>query len=46
MAGTPAVMLATYGKGRVLVSPPHPEETQPRLDDVVLAYLRWAGGML
>lgn len=46
MAGTPAVMLTTYGKGRVLVSPPHPEETQPRLDDVVLAYLRWAGGML
>ena len=45
MAGSPALLWATYGagQGRVLVSPPHPEETLPRLDDVVEAYVRWAG---
>ena len=28
--------------GRVLLSTPHPEETVPRLDDMVTAYLLWA----
>ena len=43
MVGTPALIWGTFGAGRVLISPPHPEETVPRLDDVVLAYTLWAG---
>jgi glutamine amidotransferase-like uncharacterized protein len=46
MAGTPSLLHAAYGKGRVLVSSPHPEETVPRLDDVVAAYVLWAGGAI
>jgi glutamine amidotransferase-like uncharacterized protein len=48
MVGTTALAWSTYGsgKGRVLISPPHPEETQPRLDDVVKAYVLWAGGAI
>ena len=46
MLGAPAVLFSTHGAGRVLVSPPHPEETTPRRDDVVLAYTLWAGRAL
>ena len=44
MVGTPALMWTTYGAnaGRVLISPPHPEETVPRFDDVCEAYILWA----
>jgi hypothetical protein len=45
MLGAPGLVWATYGGaagGRVLVSPPHPEETVPRLDDVIEAYVLWA----
>ena len=45
MVGTTGLAFSTYGagQGRVLVSPPHPEETIPRLDDVIAAYVLWAG---
>jgi hypothetical protein len=43
MVGTPAMFKTTYGAGRVLISPPHPEETMPRLDDVLRAYTLWVG---
>ena len=45
MAGTPSLLHTTYGAGagRVLISAPHPEETVPRLDDIVKAYVLWAG---
>ena len=46
MVGAPALLLASHGSGRVLLSPPHPEETVPRLDDVVEAYVLWASGAL
>ena len=46
MVGAPAVLFGEYGGGRVLLSPPHPEETTPRRDDVVLAYTLWAGRAL
>jgi hypothetical protein len=42
MVNTPALLTTTYGSGRVLISSPHPEETIPRLDDIVEAYLLWA----
>jgi putative intracellular protease/amidase len=45
MVGTTGLAFSTYGagKGRVLISPPHPEETVPRLNDVIAAYVLWAG---
>jgi hypothetical protein len=48
MVGAPALFHATFGagKGRVLISPPHPEETVPRLDDIVEGYILWAGGAI
>lgn len=46
MVGTPSLLHTAYGKGRVLVSSPHPEETVPRLDDIVAAYVLWAGGAI
>ena len=48
MVGAPALLRTTYGAGagRVLISPPHPEETIPRLDDVVQAYVLWAAGAI
>ena len=48
MVGTPALFHTTYGagKGRVLISPPHPEETQPRLDDIVESYILWASSAI
>lgn len=46
MVGAPALLLATHRSGRVLLSPPHPEETVPRLDDVVEAYVLYASGAL
>ena len=44
MVGAPALLWTVYGAnaGRVLISPPHPEETVPRLDDVCEAYILWA----
>ena len=42
MINTPSLVFTEYGKGRVLLSTPHPEETVPRLDDIVKAYLLWA----
>ena len=46
MVHTPSLIHATYGSagGRVLISSPHPEETIPRLNDLILQYARWAGG--
>ena len=46
MVGAPALMMTTYGQGRVLISPPHPEETAPRMDDLVKAYTLWAARAL
>ena len=46
MVGTPSLIHASFGKGRVLISAPHPEETVPRLDDIVAAYVLWAGGAI
>jgi glutamine amidotransferase-like uncharacterized protein len=46
MVGTPSLVTTMYGKGRVLLSSPHPEETIPRLDDVVEAYTLWAAGAI
>jgi hypothetical protein len=46
MVGTPALVTAGFGAGRVLLSSPHPEETVPRLDDVVEAYVLWAAGAI
>ena len=50
MVGAPSLMTTTYGSGRVLISPPHPEETQPQasahvwLSDIAHAhYLCHAG---
>ena len=43
MVDTPSLLHTTYGAGRVLISSPHPEETIPRLDDLVEAYVLWAG---
>jgi putative intracellular protease/amidase len=43
MIGTTALAYTTYGEGRVLISIPHPEETVPRLNDVVAAYVLYAG---
>lgn len=47
MINTPSLVMTEYPlkgpkSGRVLLSTPHPEETVPRLDDVVTAYLLWA----
>ena len=42
MVNTPALLTTSYGSGRVLISSPHPEETIPRLDDIVEAYVLWA----
>ena len=46
MVETPSLLHTTYGKGRVLVSAPHPEETVPRLDDIIEAYVLWASGAI
>ena len=48
MVGAPALLWTTYGAGagRVLISPPHPEETVPRFDDVCEAYILWAARAL
>jgi hypothetical protein len=46
MLGAPALMTTTYGQGRVLVSPPHPEQTAPRLDVLIKAYVLWAAGAI
>lgn len=46
MVHTPALVTTTFGAGRVLLSSPHPEETVPRLDDVVEAYALWAAGAI
>ena len=45
MVGTTALAFTTFGPngGRVLISPPHPEETIPRLNDVIAAYVLWSG---
>jgi len=46
MLGAPALMMSTFGQGRVLLSPPHPEETVPRMDDIIEAYTLWAGKVI
>ena len=46
MLGAPALMMSTFGQGRVLLSPPHPEETIPRMDDVIEAYTLWVGKVI
>ena len=43
MVGTPALTSTTYGRGRVLLSSPHPEETSPILLPVIRGYVQWAG---
>ena len=41
--GTPAILTAQHGAGRVLISSPHPEETVPILLDWIRGYVLWAG---
>jgi len=43
MVDTPALLLADYGKGRVISISPHPEAT-PGLEQTVVAALRWVSG--
>ena len=45
MVNTSAIVTSSYGSGRVLVSSPHPEQTQPQLLDLILGYVRWAAGV-
>jgi glutamine amidotransferase-like uncharacterized protein len=40
--GTPAIIMGTYGAGRVLLSSPHPEATSPMLLDIIKGYVLWA----
>lgn len=43
MVNTPAVLTSVYhGAGRVLISAPHPEQTEPMLLDVIKGYVLWA----
>jgi hypothetical protein len=46
MLGAPALLMSSHGAGRVLISPPHPEETTPQIYDLVLAYTLWAAQVL
>ena len=41
--GSPAMALGTFGKGRVFVSSPHPENT-PGLENMIPRALLWAAG--
>lgn len=43
MAGTPAIVRSTFGKGRVVCSSPHPEQSEG-LEDVTRALVRAAAG--
>ena len=43
MVHTPAVTTVTYGRGRVLLSSPHPEETTPIILPIIRGYVQWTG---
>lgn len=44
MVNSPAQALGTFGKGRVFVSSPHPENT-PGLENLIPRAVLWAGGV-
>lgn len=44
MVGSPAQALATFGKGRVFISSPHPENT-PGLEHLIPRGVLWAAGL-
>jgi GMP synthase-like glutamine amidotransferase len=44
MVNSPAQALGTFGKGRVFISSPHPENT-PGLEDFIPRGVLWAGGV-
>eukprot|EP01079_Euglenida_sp_SAG-EU17-18_P009683 gene9683-1742_t len=41
MLGAPAISVAPFGKGRVLVSSPHPELTHPTITELIIHYLAY-----
>jgi hypothetical protein len=43
MINTPAIVVADFGKGRVLSVSPHPEAT-PGLESIIVNGVRWAAG--
>jgi glutamine amidotransferase-like uncharacterized protein len=43
MVNAPAMARGFFGKGRVVISSPHPEQT-PGLDNFVEAFVRWTAG--
>lgn len=45
MLGADAIVTTTYGKGRVLISSPHPEHP-PQVLPLIHAYVRWAGRII
>ena len=44
MEDTPAIICGEFGKGRVLLTGPHPEYVEG-LEPMVVRAARWAGGM-
>ena len=45
MVDTPAIVVAPYGEGRVLISSPHPDFDE-RFDELVLREVLWAAGRI
>jgi putative intracellular protease/amidase len=43
MVNSPAMVEGTFGKGRVFISSPHPEQT-PGLESIIEHAVRWVGG--
>jgi len=46
MVNTDAIVVSKYGKGRVLVSSPHPELSKPPIYDFVSAYVKYVTNQL
>ena len=46
MVDTPAIVTSSFGGGRVLLSSPHPEMTNPLLYDLIVGYVRWAARVI
>ena len=46
MVDTPAIVTSSFGGGRVLLSSPHPEMTNPLLYDLIEGYVRWAARVI
>eukprot|EP00039_Didymoeca_costata_P006516 m.90987 g.90987 ORF g.90987 m.90987 type:complete len:248 (+) comp13285_c0_seq1:58-801(+) len=46
MVGTPAIITAPYGNGKVLLSSPHPELTKPPIVKLLLHYVLYVTGNL